>query len=63
MSFDLAFWYEHRPSTVERAAEIYDRLTDGQIGVVEKSTEVGSFLAELVSRFPDLTEENADGSP
>ena len=63
MSFDLCFWWEKASSTPERAAEIYDQLTDGDTGVVESATAVDDFFVEIVELFGDLTEENIKDSP
>jgi hypothetical protein len=62
MSFDLAFWYESEPSSPERAAQIYDQLTE-ELGVVERNPALGDFHREVISTYEDLTEENADESP
>ncbi|GAA4461889.1 hypothetical protein [Phytohabitans houttuyneae] len=63
MSFDLGFWHEDAQSSVERAAEIYDRLTDGEDGVVPGAPAVDSFFTDVLARFGDLTVENMDESP
>ena len=63
MSFDLIFWYECEPSTLEQATQIYDQLTEEDIGIVERNPVLGDFYQEVLSRYEDLTEENADGSP
>jgi hypothetical protein len=63
VSFDLSFWYEDVPSTSERAAEIYDRLTDGEDGVVPSAPALIDFFAEVIATFGDLTEENMEESP
>lgn len=63
MSFDLSFWHEDVQSTPDRAADIYDRLADGEDGVVPRAPEIDDFFAEVVAVFGDLTEENIDESP
>lgn len=63
MSFDLAFWYEKERSTPEKADHIYDRLTDGEIGVIEESTEIERFYLDIVSSYPNMTENNMHVSP
>lgn len=63
MSFDLSFWHEDVQSTPDQAAEIYDRLTDGEDGVVPSVPAIDEFFVEVVAVFGDLTEENIDESP
>ena len=63
MSFDLSFWYEEVPSTSEHAAEIYDRLSDGEDGVVPSVPALDDFFVEVIATFGGLTEENMDDSP
>jgi hypothetical protein len=63
MSFDLAFWYESSQSTSDAAAQIYDRLTDGETGVVQADPRVDAFYKDLISIYEDLTVENAETSP
>ncbi|MEV6631569.1 hypothetical protein AB0M54_12540 [Actinoplanes sp. NPDC051470] len=63
MSFDLGFWHEDEQSTPDRAAEIYDRVTDGEDGVVPAVPAIDEFFAEVVAAFGDLTEENIEESP
>jgi hypothetical protein len=63
MSFDLTFWYEDDRSTPEEAFRIYDQLTDGETGVVAASAAIDEFLADVVSVYQDLTEENMEESP
>lgn len=57
MSFDLSFWCEDVLFTSERPAEIYDRLTDGEDGVVPSAPTLNDFFAEVVATFGDLAEE------
>ena len=63
MSFDLGFWYEDVPSAPERAAAIYERLTDGEEGVVPSASAVNDFFVEVIATFEDMTEENMEESP
>lgn len=63
MSFDLAFWYESSQSTPDVAAQVYERLTDGQTGVVQSDPRVNAFYDDLISTYEDLTMENAETSP
>jgi len=63
MSFDLAFWHENGPTTPESAAQIYDQLTDGEVGVVEPGPQIAHFYDDVVAALPDLTEDNMEDSP
>lgn len=63
MSFDLAFWAEEPPPSPVRAADVYERLADGEAGVVPASPAVGRFLDDVDATFPDLTEDTLDSSP
>lgn len=57
MSFDLAFWYEREPSSPEQAAQVYEQLTDGVEGIVERNPAVGDFYHEVIATYGDLTED------
>jgi hypothetical protein len=57
VSFDLLFWHDQVPSTPERAAGLYERLTDGQTGVVDNAPAVQDFVAEVLAMLGDLTED------
>jgi hypothetical protein len=63
VSFDLVFWHAESVPSRESALAIYDRLTEGEVGVVQEADEIGRFFEEVVSRFPDLTERNVESSP
>jgi hypothetical protein len=63
MSFDLLFWRDSEPSTLERVAEIYDKVTDGEVGVVDEGSTIEAFYNDVVEAFPDLAEENMETSP
>jgi hypothetical protein len=67
MSFDMLFWYEHEPSTPEQAAQIYDKLTDGELGIVERNPALGDFYHEVMATYGDMsenmTEEDATVTP
>lgn len=63
VSFDLVYWYENAQSTPGRAAEIYDRLADGEEGVVPRVPAIDDFFAEIVAMFGDLTEDGIEESP
>ncbi|MEU4563632.1 hypothetical protein AB0F72_35085 [Actinoplanes sp. NPDC023936] len=62
MSFDLAIWHQAAPLTDEEAFAIYDRLTDGFVGVVQESPAVQKFLSDLLEIYPEDTDES-DPSP
>ncbi|MET7426002.1 hypothetical protein [Dactylosporangium sp. NPDC005555] len=62
MSFDLAVWYQVGPLTGDEAYAIYDRLTDGIVGVVEPSPAIAAFLEDLLEVFPD-DDDDDDSSP
>jgi hypothetical protein len=63
MRFDLAFWYEREPSSPEQAAQIYIRLAEEELGIVERNPAVGDFYQEVISTYEDLAQESADASP
>ena len=63
MSFDLAFWVESPAPSPAEAAVTYDRLADGEEGVIAPDGAVARFLADVLADYPDLTEENMDVSP
>lgn len=63
MSFDLAFWREDPVPSPADAAVTYDRLAEGEEGVVAPDGAVGRFLADVVAAYPDLVEDNMDISP
>jgi hypothetical protein len=63
VSFDLMFWNEGEPSTDEQAGQIYNRLLDGETGIVRGGPALGEFYDEAISVFGDLTLENAEVSP
>jgi hypothetical protein len=55
MSYDLYFW----KSAVGEPGEICDRLAEEEVEGVHPSTEVERFRAELLRRWPDLTDQIA----
>lgn len=63
MSFDLGFWWEERPLSSTDAARKYEALIEGRTGIVTGHSKLESLYDTIVSRFPDLTEENLDSSP
>ncbi|MFC8192364.1 hypothetical protein ACFUMH_11975 [Cellulomonas sp. NPDC057328] len=63
LSFDLAFWYDESTPSPDDAYAIYDKLTEGEIGVVAADEAVSRFLDDVRTAFADLTDENAETSP
>ncbi|WP_309134107.1 hypothetical protein [Cellulomonas sp.] len=63
MSFDLAFWRQDPPPSPDAAFHIYDRLTEGETGVVGADLAVERFRAAVLESFGDLDDETADSSP
>ncbi|MGW5611641.1 hypothetical protein ACWEWI_37390 [Streptomyces sp. NPDC003753] len=63
MSFDLGFWWEAQPIPPAEAARKYSAMIAGEVGVVGEHPALNAFYGELVSQFPDLTEENFETSP
>lgn len=63
VSFDLAFWFQESAPALEEAAQVYDKLTDGETGVVGEDPTVEDFHQAVISVFPDLVEENMNESP
>jgi hypothetical protein len=63
VSFDLAFWYEERPSSADRGWEIYERLAEGETGVTVATSHIEDFVNDVLAVYPDLTDETLDESP
>ncbi|WKD31717.1 hypothetical protein [Streptomyces xanthophaeus] len=63
MSFDLGFWWEEHLITPAEAARKYNAMVEGDTGVGREHPALGVFYGELISQFPDLTEENFEVSP
>ncbi|MFI5843513.1 hypothetical protein ACIA8K_27790 [Catenuloplanes sp. NPDC051500] len=53
MSFSLAVWRHLGVPTGEEAFDVYDRLSDGEVGVVEGGPKVSKFLNSLLEFYPD----------
>lgn len=62
MSFDLGFWYSEGPTEAARGAEIYREILSGD-SPVHANPAVENFHRDMVSVFPDLTEDNFERSP
>lgn len=63
MSFELAFWHEDPSPSGDAALATYYRLTEEDDDAVRPHVAVSRFLAEVLTTFEDLTEENAESSP
>ncbi|MDX6740106.1 hypothetical protein [Actinocorallia sp. A-T 12471] len=63
MSFDLVFWRSAGEVRVGEAAGIYERLVEGDSGVVAEAEEIAEFYGAIVSVYPDITVENMDETP
>ncbi|MCD9875372.1 hypothetical protein [Streptomyces guryensis] len=63
MSFDLGFWWEAQPITPVEAARKYSAMIAGEVGIANEHPALDVFFGELISRFPDLTEDNFETSP
>ncbi|MBZ4318378.1 hypothetical protein [Streptomyces huiliensis] len=63
MSFDLGFWWERQPISPAEAARKYGAMAEGGMGIAGEHGMLGTFYAQLTSRFPDLTEDNFEDSP
>ncbi|MFF8676176.1 hypothetical protein [Streptomyces sp. NPDC015242] len=66
MSYDLAVWEGERPADDKTAGrvfnELYDRYIDG--GVEEPPSErIAAYVAALLERWCDITEDDEDTSP
>ncbi|MCP2266910.1 hypothetical protein ACFQHV_13425 [Promicromonospora thailandica] len=60
MSFDLAFWYPDDADVDPAAAfDVYDRVADGELGVVPEHPAVARFAEEMLEVYP----ETDAGSP
>ncbi|WP_461027298.1 hypothetical protein [Streptomyces sparsus] len=66
MSYDLAVWEGDRPVDDADAAETFRRLYDGCTGTDERtppSPRITEYVAGLLARWVDLTEDEEDTSP
>ncbi|MEU3862899.1 hypothetical protein AB0F03_37405 [Streptomyces sp. NPDC028722] len=67
MSYDLAVWEGERPADDASAARcftgLYDRYIDTEGPAVPPVERVAAFVAALLERWPDLTEDDDDTSP
>ncbi|GAA1393114.1 hypothetical protein GCM10009639_25730 [Kitasatospora putterlickiae] len=67
MSFDLAVWEGERPADDAAAAlcfdELYERYIDADGPEVPPTERIAAYVAALLERWPDLTEDEDDTSP
>ena len=66
MSYDLAVWEGERPADDKTAARVLNDLYDRYIdGAVEEppSERIAAYVAALLERWCDLTEDEEDTSP
>ncbi|MER5966258.1 hypothetical protein [Streptomyces sp. NPDC002057] len=66
MSYDLAVWEGERPVDDKTAGRVFDGLYDRYIdGEVEEppSERIAAYVAALLERWCDLTEDEEDTSP
>ncbi|MFG2646061.1 hypothetical protein ACGFYP_34460 [Streptomyces sp. NPDC048370] len=66
MSYDLAVWEGERPADDKTAGrvfnELYDRYIDGEVEE-PPSERIAAYVAALLERWCDLTEDEEDTSP
>ncbi|MFJ9423025.1 hypothetical protein [Streptomyces sp. NPDC101249] len=66
MSYDLAVWEGERPTDDKSAGQVfsdlYDRYIDGEVDE-PPSDHIAAYVAALLERWRDITEDNADTSP
>ncbi|WP_369524674.1 hypothetical protein [Streptomyces agglomeratus] len=64
MSYDLAVWVGERPADDAAAAlcftDLYDRYIDTEEPAVPPVERIAAFVAALLERWPDLTEDEDD---
>jgi hypothetical protein len=67
MSYDLAVWDGERPADDAAAArcfnDLYDRYIDTDEPAVPPVDRIAAFVAALLERWPDITEDEDDISP
>jgi hypothetical protein len=67
MSYDLAVWEGERPADDDAAGrcftDLYDRFIDTDEPAVPPVERIAAFVAALLQRWPDLTEDEDDISP
>jgi hypothetical protein len=66
MSYDLAVWEGERPADDKTAAQVFSDLYDRYIDSEVKkpaSERIAAYVAALLERWCDLTEDEEDTSP
>lgn len=66
MSYDLAVWVGLRPQSDAEASAVYERLMDRMDAGepdAEPSPEIRAYVAALLERWPDITEDEGEDSP
>ncbi|MFJ2565206.1 hypothetical protein ACIO02_19940 [Streptomyces sp. NPDC087568] len=66
MSYDLAVWEGERPADDKSAGQVFNDLHDRHIdGEVEEppSERIAAYVAALLERWCDITEDEEDTSP
>ncbi|MFD3357829.1 hypothetical protein [Streptomyces fradiae] len=66
MSYDLAVWEGERPADDKTAGQVFSNLYDRYIdGETEEppSERIAAYVAALLERWCDLTEDDEDTSP
>ncbi|MGW4030583.1 hypothetical protein ACWEFL_14880 [Streptomyces sp. NPDC004838] len=67
MSYDLAVWEGERPADDAAAAQcfndLYDTYIDADGADVPPTEQIAAYVAALLERWPDLTEDVDDISP
>ena len=66
MSYDLAVWVGARPQSDSDASAVYERLMDRMEAgdaEAEPSPAIRAYVAALLERWPDITEDAGEDSP
>lgn len=67
MSYDLAVWEGERPAddaaAGQRFTDLYDKYIDADGPDVPPTKQIAAYVAALLERWPDLTEDEDDISP
>ncbi|MEV4443496.1 hypothetical protein AB0K09_31795 [Streptomyces sp. NPDC049577] len=66
MSYDLAVWEGHRPADDTAATAIFSDLFNRYMGTDAEhppTDRIAAYVAALLERWPDLTEDEEDLSP
>ncbi|MFE7192308.1 hypothetical protein [Kitasatospora sp. NPDC057541] len=67
MSYDLAVWEGERPADDAAASQCFDDLYDRYVAAdgpdIPPTDRIAAYVAALLRRWPDLTEDEHDTSP